>query len=316
MLSLSQLICAIVFLAFILYLLVEQIKSILRLRWTYLTSLWSYLDLTLIVSSLCSFAMMVWKYVESKHVAGVFTETNGYAYVNLQALVYITDLERIFLAIACFVCCLKPLRLCRFHRRLCFFGHTLRHAHPALISFSLMFSLVFIAFLCLFHFLFLADLQSCSSLLATSQMLFEMTLMKFDARELIESQPVLGPLTFALFILLVVFICMSMFLTIIGESFRYVRDHPFLQSSSVNQDTFAYMYERIRRLLACGQRKQHDRRMRMKYNDPIEHFPHKVDQLLNALSQVMICTQVERNGVVHASLSLSVCFSCNTRVNS
>lgn len=55
-------------------------------------------------------------------------------------------------------------------------------------------------------------------------MLFEITLMKFDASELIDAHAILGPLVFALFILIIVFICVSMFLSIINDSFRLARE--------------------------------------------------------------------------------------------
>ena len=45
---------------------------------------------------------------------------------------------------------------------------------------------------------------SCSTLLKTAGMLFEITRMKFDASELIGAHAVLGPLAFALFILIIV----------------------------------------------------------------------------------------------------------------
>lgn len=47
-----------------------------------------------------------------------------------------------------------------------------------------------------------------------------MTLMQFDAYEQIRTAPVLGPLTFSLFVLIVVFVYMSMFLLIINDSFQ------------------------------------------------------------------------------------------------
>ena len=47
-----------------------------------------------------------------------------------------------------------------------------------------------------------------------------MTLMQFDAYEQIRAAPVLGPLTFSLFVLIVVFVYMSMFLLIINDSFQ------------------------------------------------------------------------------------------------
>jgi hypothetical protein len=62
-----------------------------------------------------------------------------------------------------------------------------------------------------------------------------MTLMKFDAYELSDAAPFLGPFCFSLFIFLVVFVCLSMFLTIIGDNFRTVRDNAKLHSNEDSQ---------------------------------------------------------------------------------
>jgi hypothetical protein len=71
-----------------------------------------------------------------------------------------------------------------------------------------MFAIVFISFVCLFYLLFISKLVECSNVLRTARMLFEMTLMKFDAYELLNAAEFLGPFCFSLFILLVVFVCL------------------------------------------------------------------------------------------------------------
>ena len=55
-------------------------------------------------------------------------------------------------------------------------------------------------------------------------MLFETTLLKFDATDLTDAAAFLGPFTFTLFILLIVFVYLSMFLSIINDSFRRARE--------------------------------------------------------------------------------------------
>ena len=54
-------------------------------------------------------------------------------------------------------------------------------------------------------------------------MLFEMILIKFDARQLINAASFLGLFSSTLFVLIVVFVCMSMFLSIINQRFRQAR---------------------------------------------------------------------------------------------
>jgi hypothetical protein len=73
---------------------------------------------------------------------------------------------------------IKFLRLCRFNHRLLLFNQTLQYAKIELLSF------IFLSFLCLFYLLFISKLFSCSTLLRTTQMLFEMILFKFDSSQL------------------------------------------------------------------------------------------------------------------------------------
>ncbi len=272
---------------FIVYMMIEQVQSLLQLKMKYFRQFWSYIDVGIIVCSWTSVGIYIWRYNESKRIGNLFKETNGYVYVNLQMAVYINNLLINLLSFCCFFGWIKFVRLCRFHRRILLFIRTLEHAGKELISFSLMFSIVFISFLCLFYFLFISKLSTCSSLFSTAVMLFEMILMQFDAYNLIDASSFLGPFCFGLFIFLVVFICLSMFIAIINESFRYVRDNMKHQDEQI----FIFMFRKFRRWIGKKSElemlEERDEIMRNTYHDPIKHFPDKIDQLLNALNRVI-----------------------------
>ena len=277
----------------IAYLCIRQIQSLLRLKGNYFRRFWTYIDLGIIVCSLSAIGTYIAQYREAKGIGDLFRKTNGFAYINLQRSAYINDLQNFFLAFSCFFSCLNVLRLGQYHRQLRLFTDTLRHASKDLLSFAVMFSVVFIAFLSLFYFIFISSISSCSTLLQTARMLFEMSLMKFDTHELLDAQPFLGPMSFTLFIFVVVFVCMSMFITIIGESFRCVRDDPHLQSQD-DRHLLSCLLRKCQYALgisAWGRRQsqlllERDERMRSAYLDAIEHFPDKIDQLLLALDRV------------------------------
>ena len=241
--SMFQLICILLYLILIIYLLIRQIQSLCRLKWNYFRQFWSYIDLGIVVCSCLASGTYVVQYREARRIGSLFQQSNGFAYINLQRSAYVNDLQNVFLAFACFFAFINILRLGQYHRRLRLFTDTLRHASRDLLSFMVMFSVVFIAFLSLFYFIFISSLRSCATLLQTARMLFEMSLMKFDAHELVTAQPILGPISFALFILVIVFVCMSMFITIISESFRFVRDNAHLQSDDGRQ-LLAYLFRK------------------------------------------------------------------------
>ena len=237
-----QLFCTILYMILILYFMWIEIRTLFELKWKYFCQSWSLIELGIIICSWSSVGVYIWRYKVSQHIGHLFQTTTGDVYINLQLTAYVNDVLTFLLAFCCFFGTIKFLRLCRFNRRLVLFTETLRYARKELFSFSLMFSIVFMSFLSLFYLLFISRISSCSSLLNTAQMLFEMTLLKFNSRQLIGAASFLGPFCFSLFIIIVVFICMSMFLSIINDSFRLAR-----QNAIDDPEIFSYMLKRFLR---------------------------------------------------------------------
>ena len=215
----------ILYMILVIYFMINEFQSIWKLKFSYLKQFWSWIELGLIISSWMGVGIYIWRYQEFQRIGRLFQETNGYVSINFQFAAYVNDLHTYLLGFCCFFGILKLLRLCRYNRRLSLFTETLKYASKELLSFSMMFSIVFFAFTFLFYFLFISKIESCSSLSRTLRMIFEMTLLKFDTNELIQAAPFLGPFCFSLFIFLVVFVCMSMFISIISDTFRKVREH-------------------------------------------------------------------------------------------
>jgi polycystin 1L2 len=241
--SIFQVVCVILYIVFIVYFMIAEVASLFRLKFTYFRQFWSWIELGIIGCSWAGVGIYVWRYRELTRIGSLFQETNGYVYVNLQLAAYVNDVFTFLLGFCCFLSSLKFLRLCRFDHRLSLLTKTLQHAGKALASFSFMFSIIFMAFLALFYLLFVSKILACSSLLHTAQMLFEMTSLKFDVSELREADAFLGPFCFSLFIFLVVFVCMSMFISIIRNSFCTVRHNAFNE----DQEILAFMIHKFQR---------------------------------------------------------------------
>lgn len=177
---------------------------------------------------------------------------------------------------------IKLARLCRFNQRLLLFIRTLQHALKDLMLFTFMFSFVYMAFIALFYLIFNSTLRSCSTIFRTAQMLFEFVLMNFDAQEIISAAAFLGPFCFSLFIFLVVFVCMSMFLTIINDNFRFARNHSQFHD---DDHIFSFMFHKFQSWIGLSNEDEF-KTDRHKYFDPIENFPDKIDQFLDVLNRV------------------------------
>jgi Polycystin cation channel len=244
--SLLHLILAFIYLVFTLYTMIDEIRSAIRLKCIYFRQFWSYIQWGIILCSWSTFGIYIWRFEEMKRIGSHFQNTKGDIYINLQLASYVNDLLTFMLGFVCFFSTIKLLRFTRYTQRLSLFGDTIQHACKDLLSFTFSFFILFMAFICLFYFLFSSKISACSSLLHAAQMLFEMILMKFDSSELSSADALLGPLCFTLFIFFVVFIGMTMFISIIGDSFRTVRIN---LEMNPNEDhaMFGFIWQRFQR---------------------------------------------------------------------
>ncbi len=244
-----------------------ELQSLFQQKFHCFRQFWSYVNVGII---LVFGSISEYMSGDSMNISGsvLFFVKRMVVSIKLQLAAYINNAFTCLYGFCCFFGIIKFLHLCRF-------SQTLVNAGKELLSFALMFSLVFFAFLCLFYFLFISKLGSCSSIVNTAQMLFEMSLLKFDATELIDAAAFLGPFTFTLFILLVVFVCLSMFLSIINDSFRRARE----EKKNDDPEIFSLMFRRFQRWTGWkkptqekGIHPKSNAQMTEEYVDPIEVF--------------------------------------------
>lgn len=207
----------------VVYFMIIEIRLFLRLKLKYFQQFWSLIHLAIIGCSWGSIGIYIWRYHNSNHISKLFSQTNGNIYINLQLAVSITNLLRYFRSFCCFFAIIKFIHICQMHSRLALFLHTLRHSVKELVSFLMMFSIIFMGFVCLFYLLFLSKIAASADPFGTVAMLFQMTVLKYSTSQFYIADATLGPCCFSLFILIVVFICLSMFLSILNDNFRHAR---------------------------------------------------------------------------------------------
>ncbi|CAF3631565.1 unnamed protein product [Rotaria sordida] len=282
-----QIACAFIYLTFIIYFMIVEIYTFICLKKLYFRHIWSYIEIGIIVCSWTSVGIHIWRVNEAARITRLFRETHGDIYLNFQLLAYINDIFSFLLAFCCFFGTLKFLRLCRYNRRLALLSGTLRRSARELISFSFMFSILFMAFLTLFYLQFVSLIWECSSLLSTAQMLFEMLLLKFDASEITQAAPYLGPLYFTLFILFVVFVCINMFVSIVNDNFRAIRDYVHTVDHD-DQDLFINIFKKIQQWCGNNEESLNIVTINTKPNvimidekiDPVKRLSNKLDKLM------------------------------------
>jgi len=203
--------------------MIKEIRLLIQLKSKYFKQFWSLIHVTIIGCSWGSIGVYIWSFHESNQISDLFKETNGYIFINLQFAVSINNLLRYLRGFCCFFAMIKFIHLCQMNSRLTLFLKTLQHSAKELVSFLIMFSIIFMAFICLFYLLFSSKIFASADPFGTVTMLFQMTVLKYSTSQFYVADATLGPLCFSIFILIVVFICMNMFLSILNDNFRRAR---------------------------------------------------------------------------------------------
>ncbi|CAF1619318.1 unnamed protein product, partial [Didymodactylos carnosus] len=230
---------------------------------------------------------------EQNRILTLFHQTNGYKVISLQIASQLHDYLAIFLAFCSFFVTLKLLRLLRFSYRISVLGRTLRLATKDLVLFGLMFSLIFVAFVCLFFLLFSTQLLECSDTLRTAQMLFEMMLLKFDVSDITRVHPILGPFSFSLYIIFVVFIIINMFVSIITDKFQKVNQD--IENQPSEYKIISFMINKFKKSTGLNRfihKESVENWMSLdgsQLYDHIQDFTVKIDKLLVTIHRVNQC---------------------------
>ena len=228
--------------------MVIEIQLFYQLKRRYFRQFWSYIQWGIIVPSWLTLTIYVWRHQEIKRIGALFQQTHGYVYMSLRMATYVNDLLTFLLGFCCFFVTMRLLRFSRYNEHLSLYGDTIKHGCQELFFWTLLFFIIFVAFIFLFYLLFISKIKACSSLLQTTLMLVDMVLMKFDASDLSSADALFGPLYLALFLCFVVVVGITMFISILQRSFRVVRMRRKRRTTEDDDhEMFAYMWDRFRR---------------------------------------------------------------------
>jgi polycystin 2 len=118
---------------------------------------------------------------------------------------------------------IKLFKYLSFNSTMTQLSETLSRAAKDLSGFSIMFSIIFFAFVQLGYLLFGTQVQDFRSLTDTLFTLFRMILGDFNFRDIERADTFLGPVYFLSYIFFVFFVLLNMFLAIINDTYGVVK---------------------------------------------------------------------------------------------
>ena len=228
---LLQVVCQGLFVAFVLFFIVKEIRNLIKQKTRYFFQVWNWVEMTIIGLSIAGVAIYCYRYFETLRLVGIFAETGGNTYINFQ---YVDMWHQLLLAMAGFLVffsTLKFIKILRFNKKIGLISSTLKHASAQLSAFAFCFLTIFLAFVGFFFLVFSSQLTEFMTVISSLQMCFEMLVGKFSFSDMVKSSPVLGPLFFFIYIIVVFCILVNMFVIILNKSFAIVREDISKQSN-------------------------------------------------------------------------------------
>ena len=214
--------CEVFFCVFVLYFTYREAKKICKTRRKYLAEVWNLADLAMLI--LCWIAIGYYFICLGlrKWTLNLYHK-NPTKFISFQ---YLSAWQLMFegvVGVTVFVTCLKFIKLFRFNRRIFLLSYTLRQASRELSQYFIVFTINFLAFTQIYHFLLGSDYDSFSTFFGSMLKLLSVLLGKFDIEEMMNAYKFLGVVIFFLYMIITNFLFLNVLIVIIIDSFSVVK---------------------------------------------------------------------------------------------
>ena len=213
-------ICVLLFIVFVLLYLGRECYKLSKRGFRYFKSFWNWFELLLVFFSVLA---VITHIVQLKKVTSVIRkiQENLYGNVSFQEALVWREVDNVVLGFLVFFISVKLLRLIRFNKHVAVFSITSNNSARHLVSFSVIFLALFVAFLHFGILIFGAGFERYSSVLKAIYFQLELTLGRVKARPINElelTNKVFGRIFAAMILLSTTILAMNFFIVILNDA--------------------------------------------------------------------------------------------------
>lgn len=288
---LFQIACEITYLIFTVYFVVREVRSFIRLKINYFKQFWNLIECSICGMSVTSVVLYFYRLIVTNTLTERFKHTHGNEYMKFQYVGYWSEIFSYIIGWLVFFGTLKFLKLLRFNKKMSLLASTLKNSCKDLLHFSIIFNIVFLAFVQFFYLIYVGHIRSFSTFITAVESGVVMMMGKFEIYKMLAVNPILTQVSLFLYVVAITFIVVNMFLSILNETFSAVR----LDIDKQNNDyeIVQFMIGRFKLWTGIGKAdgnclKPDDVR-KIKQESlagKIDEFPDRIDRLLNSISNV------------------------------
>ncbi|XP_035687291.1 polycystic kidney disease 2-like 2 protein [Branchiostoma floridae] len=200
----------------------KEVKSVVDTGWVYFTSPWNAVGWFSLICTATTISVFIKRYAVAADTLALVARSNGdlgfQDFVDLTTAAWWDACFKHVLGITVFINTISLLRIVRFSQTI---GKLL--ALPGImkeeiLSFLVVAVVAFTAFISSGYLVFGSHIESYSDLYQTTYALFEMMLGRFFANEMLDSNPITGPIFFSTFMICIFILLMNFLMTIICDA--------------------------------------------------------------------------------------------------
>ena len=207
---------------FVVYYIVVESVELMVFRMNYFVQYWNVLDNIIIVQILAGAAISLYRSVTINDLI-TKSETDLDTFTSFETIAYYESIYNDLAAMCLFFSWIKIFKYLKFNKTMRHFSTTLSRCSKDILSFAVMFFIIFFAFAQLGLLLFGTILRDFATFHDSTYTLFRIILGDFDFLALEQASTLLGPVFFITYIFCVFFILLNMFLAIINDTYSEVK---------------------------------------------------------------------------------------------
>ncbi|XP_065660241.1 uncharacterized protein LOC101238025 isoform X4 [Hydra vulgaris] len=245
--GITMLVSQILFILMMLVITVRECRFLYRAGWMYFLEFWNLVEAAIITLSYIAVGFFFYKDYLGKSLLKRLSTKKPQIFINFQFASY-WDLTYVnIVALIVFFVTLKFIKLLRFNRRISMLSSTLKAGWYPLSMFGIIVLIILCSFIFSCNIMFGAFIDGYQTYFKTIVSIISLLLGKFSYSHFGKANPVLGPIFFLAFNLIVIWIVMNMFVSILNDVFEAVRTS--LESQSNDFEMVDFILEHLKDLL-------------------------------------------------------------------
>ncbi|WAQ97034.1 PK1L2-like protein, partial [Mya arenaria] len=278
-----QLVCEVFYFAFTIFFVVQLIKNLVQQKWGFFKQFWNLVDVGICAMSVTAIVIYFYRLYEINLLTEYFKETHGNEYIKFQYVGYWSEIFNYIMGMLVFLATIKFMKLLRFNKKISLLADTLKNSSKDLIHFSIIFNIVFLAFIQFFYLIYGKHLAIFKTFMRSCEAGVVMIMGRFDIYNMQAVNQWMTQIMLFLFVVSVTFIVVNMLLSILNDTFSAVRKDKMKQKN--DYEIVDFMLGRFKMWTGIGQASTTvsaaELEKEQKYREleeQIDQFPDQIDR--------------------------------------